>query len=270
MNIVGLVAPEALVDVSDVLRNRMASPPGFSAWRSCPRSRTPPSSRSSSLRRARGSGGGRRAEDRDDDQSRQRHTRSGEWRHDDHRRPGRAGSYTARCEGAHLAAGGESAEMVPLPTAKPTRSEYANGEAGAGSGEGANTLEGRADARLVEAYDTGVRGQGFGLSTGGGHGGGIRRSTWFSTPSAARTIWASPRATDSELERPVRRPRHDEVKFTIQRNGQLTNITVSDPADRQLNDNAAHRAVQMTRQVVALPAAFPNPTLTVDLRFEYQ
>ena len=59
------------------------------------------------------------------------------------------------------------------------------------------------------------------------------------------------------------------VRFTIQRDGTLTQIALEkQDADPTLN-LAALRAVQLTRQLPALPTQFPNPTLTVNLFFQY-
>jgi TonB family protein len=60
------------------------------------------------------------------------------------------------------------------------------------------------------------------------------------------------------------------VKFTIQRDGRLTDTIVERSSGTLSLDQNAQRAVMVTRQLVALPAAFPNPTLTVHLNFQYQ
>jgi TonB family protein len=118
--------------------------------------------------------------------------------------------------------------------------------------------------------ETGVRGQGFGLSTGGGNGSGSSLDVdvgTFCCPDYLIQMGNQIRANWSDQSEV-----HDTtmVKFTIQRNGQLTNIAVSKRSRSQLNDSAAERAVRLTRQLIPLPAEFPNPTLTVDLSFEYQ
>jgi TonB family protein len=59
------------------------------------------------------------------------------------------------------------------------------------------------------------------------------------------------------------------VKFTIARNGTIQAPQVELPSGFVALDNAAVRALQLAR-VPALPAEFPNPTLTVHLRFDYQ
>jgi len=63
---------------------------------------------------------------------------------------------------------------------------------------------------------------------------------------------------------------HVFIKFTIQRDGTLTNVTVDQSSGNPLLDNAAQRAVLMTRKLNPLPDAFTNPTLGVRLDFNYQ
>jgi protein TonB len=58
------------------------------------------------------------------------------------------------------------------------------------------------------------------------------------------------------------------VKFTILRDGTVEGISVAQPSGHYLADQAARRAVALT-QLPALPAQFTNPTLTVNLRFDY-
>jgi TonB family protein len=60
------------------------------------------------------------------------------------------------------------------------------------------------------------------------------------------------------------------VRFTIQRDGTLSDTVVEKgTADPTLN-MAAQRAVVVTRKLPPLPDAFPNSTLTVHLNFQYQ
>jgi TonB family protein len=60
------------------------------------------------------------------------------------------------------------------------------------------------------------------------------------------------------------------VKFTIQRDGSLTNTSVERGSGTYTLDAAAQRAILLTRTLPPLPGEFPNPTLTVHLSFEYQ
>jgi TonB family protein len=60
------------------------------------------------------------------------------------------------------------------------------------------------------------------------------------------------------------------VRFTIQRDGRLTEAVVEKPSGYPPLEFFALRAVLMTRQLPPLPAAFTNPSLTVHLNFNYQ
>lgn len=59
------------------------------------------------------------------------------------------------------------------------------------------------------------------------------------------------------------------VKFTIQRDGTIANVSIQE-GNNQLLNLASQRALQVTRSVPPLPAAFTPPQLTVYLIFEYQ
>jgi len=158
---------------------------------------------------------------------------------------------------------------MPLPNARPTRStpapavKQAPEEArGRTPTRGAQTSEGNAVA------DTRVRGQGFGLSTGGGVGTGSSLDVAdFCCPEYIATMvvrirqaWQMNQGTTGQTL----------VKFTIQRDGSLTDALIEKPSGTSTLDLAALRAVMSTRTLQPLPDAFPNPTLTVHLNFQYQ
>lgn len=60
-----------------------------------------------------------------------------------------------------------------------------------------------------------------------------------------------------------------QVKFTIQRDGTLTNIEIEQPSTQFLN-LAAQRALVTTKQLPPLPAAFTGDRLTVHLNFQFR
>lgn len=60
------------------------------------------------------------------------------------------------------------------------------------------------------------------------------------------------------------------VKFTIRRDGMLTNVEIAKTSDNPLLDLESRRAVIETRQVPALPDQFRRPDLTVYLTFDYK
>jgi TonB family protein len=129
--------------------------------------------------------------------------------------------------------------------------------------KGAKTSAGNAVA------ETSVpRGQGFGLSTSGGEGSGSTLDVAdFCCPEyiqtmlqRIRSIWNQDQKADGECI----------IKYTIQRDGRITDHEVERSSGDPLLDTAARRAVASTRQLPPLPSQFPNPTLTVHLNFRYQ
>jgi TonB family protein len=61
----------------------------------------------------------------------------------------------------------------------------------------------------------------------------------------------------------------NKVKFTIQRDGTITDVSVEKSAGPFL-DLASERALEQTKRLPPLPAAFTLPRLTVHLSFEYK
>ena len=116
--------------------------------------------------------------------------------------------------------------------------------------------------------DTGARGTGFGLTTGGGTGAGAYLDVGdFCCPeyleTVVQTIQRSWNPRQSVAGQTL-------MKFTIDRAGALTDVQVERPSGFVALDLAAQRALLLTQRVPPLPGAFPNPDLTVHLRFEYQ
>lgn len=158
---------------------------------------------------------------------------------------------------------------IPRPGAKPTKAspapavKQAPDEArGRTPTRGAQTSAGSAVA------ETRQRGMGFGLSSGGGEGSGSTLDVAdFCCPEyiqvmvqRIRSAWVQRQGVTGEVK----------VKFTIERDGRITGTMVETSSSNPALDIAAHRAVVMTKQLPPLPDAFPNPTLTVHLNFQYQ
>ena len=158
---------------------------------------------------------------------------------------------------------------MPLPNAKPSRATPAptvkqapDDARGRTPTRGAQTSEGNAVA------DTRVRGQGFGLSTGGGVGSGSSLDVAdFCCPEYIATMVVRVRQAWQQNQGATGQTL---VKFTIQRDGKLTDAEIEKPSGTAILDLAAMRAVLSTRALPPLPDAFPNPTLTVHLNFQYQ
>jgi periplasmic protein TonB len=117
--------------------------------------------------------------------------------------------------------------------------------------------------------ETGVRGEGFGgLSTGGGPGSGSTLDVAdFCCPDYLILMTDRIRSNWSQQ---VEVSGSTVVKFTIQRDGTLTDISSERTSGYASLDLNARRAIQVTRQLPPLPQAFPNQTLTVHLNFQYQ
>lgn len=158
---------------------------------------------------------------------------------------------------------------MPLPNAKPVKNtpapkvQHATEDArGRTPTRGAQTSPGSTVA------DTGIRGQGFGLSTGGGPGSGSSLDVAdFCCPeyiaimvTRIRSAWNQNQGASGTTL----------VKFTIQRDGKLTNVELERSSGTTPLDLAAMRAVYTTRTLPPLPDAFPNPVLPVHLNFEYK
>jgi len=117
--------------------------------------------------------------------------------------------------------------------------------------------------------ETGVRGQGFGLSTGGGPGTGssLEITGDFCCPGYIATMVDRIRGAwnQNQGSRGVAF-----IKFTIQRDGRLTDYIVEKPSGSTPLDLAALRAVAVTKSLPPLPNEYSNPTLVVHLSFEYK
>jgi TonB family protein len=115
--------------------------------------------------------------------------------------------------------------------------------------------------------ETGVRGQGFGLSTGGQEGSGSYLDVAdFCCPDYLLTMVQRIR---SNWNQSAGRAGDAMVQFTIDRSGRITNVMLEKQSGNPIADLNAQRAVLQTAQLPALPSAFPNPTLTVHLNFRY-
>lgn len=146
---------------------------------------------------------------------------------------------------------------LPKPTTPPeTTTEQARGRTPT---TGARVSEGQAKA------DTGVISDAIGLSTGGGGAGGQINLGNFCCP-----------AYISEMLQIIQRNWQQKqgsrgstvMRFVIDREGAVSEIAVGRSSGNFLLDQAATRALSVTR-LPALPREYPNPTLTVNLEFNF-
>jgi protein TonB len=126
---------------------------------------------------------------------------------------------------------------------------------------GAQTQEGSAKA------ETGAKTNSIGLSTGGGGTGGQINVGDFCCPeyiagmvSKIHQNWNSRQSSVGVTT----------MQFTIQRDGMLTDVKVLRSSGNQMLDFLANRALLAVRQLPPLPAEYTNPSLVIDLQFEYQ
>jgi bla regulator protein BlaR1 len=123
------------------------------------------------------------------------------------------------------------------------------------------------DRPIADAAGAGGSGLGFGLSTGGGPGTG-------STLDVAD--FCCPQYVALMLER-IRSGWTQQaevagtavIKFTLERDGRITQTSVERTSGYETLDLAARNAVAIT-QLPPLPQEFSNPTLTVHLNFQYR
>jgi TonB family protein len=115
--------------------------------------------------------------------------------------------------------------------------------------------------------NTGARGQGFGLTSGGGGGTGVTVDTAnFCCPEYLSQMvtliqrnWQSNQGVAGKLV----------MKFTISRAGTIENVQVEQSSGFLAHELAAQRALLLTR-LPELPIQYPNQTLGVHMIFEYQ
>jgi TonB family protein len=117
------------------------------------------------------------------------------------------------------------------------------------------------------AAETGAKGVGFGLTTGGGGGtGGYLDVGNFCCPEYLETMrqliqqnWRSRQQVVGQVQ----------VKFTIERDGALTGVQIEKPSPYFVLNIEAQRAVQLTARLPPLPTLFTEDHLTVHLIFDY-
>ena len=159
---------------------------------------------------------------------------------------------------------------VPLPNARTVKPSTAPSVKQApDEARGRTPTRGKEPAFGSAIAETGVRGQGFGLSTGGGAGTGstLEITGDFCCPEYLTTMTMRIRAAWNQNQGAQGTSL---IRFTIQRDGRITDATIFQPSGTTTLDTAALRAVLATRTLPPLPDAFPNPTLTMRLSFIYQ
>jgi len=159
------------------------------------------------------------------------------------------------------------AMTVPAPGAKPAKATAPVKQA-PDDARGRTPTKGEETRAGSAVAVTGARGEGFGLSTGGGPGSGSRLDVGdFCCPEYLVTMVTRIKSNWSQRQNITGLVI---IKFTIRRDGTLDDISLEQSSNFPIADLNAQRAVVLTKQLPPLPDAFPNPTLTVHLNFEYQ
>jgi protein TonB len=157
---------------------------------------------------------------------------------------------------------------MPLPGAKPVRPAAASVKA-PDDARGRTPTRGSEERPGTAVVETGARGMGFGLSTGGGPGTGSSLDITgdFCCPDYVGLMIETIRRSwnqQAEVAGSV------VIKFTIERDGTITQDSLEKTSGHYQLDTAARAAVQITRKLPPLPAQYTNPSLTVHLNFQYQ
>jgi len=115
---------------------------------------------------------------------------------------------------------------------------------------------------------TKVRGQGFGLSSSGGRGlGGVQvDAVDFCCTEYLELMVEAIKAKWNNQQTVVG---SNVMKFTIRRDGTIEQIQLERPSGLRVLDDESRHALQATARLEPLPSRYPNPTLTVHLRFDY-
>lgn len=130
---------------------------------------------------------------------------------------------------------------------------------------GATPTKGAEIQKGTAIAETGAKGQGFGLSSGAGGKGGYVDVVNFCCPGYLATMkdqitinWSSKQGTVAETQ----------MRFVVQRDGRIVDISVAKSSGRADLDHLASRALQLAK-LPPLPSEFPGATLPVYLWFEY-
>ncbi len=122
----------------------------------------------------------------------------------------------------------------------------------------------KGDARA----ETGAQAVPFGgLASSSGGMGGVRTEGDFCCPEY---LEAMKRAIYTAWNQNQGAPGRVEVRFTIRKDGMLTNVEVEKASGNPLLDLESRRAVLVTQRLQPLPDRYTRPALTVYLLFEYK
>lgn len=114
--------------------------------------------------------------------------------------------------------------------------------------------------------ETGSKGMGFGLSSGGAEGGGHLEVANFCCPEYLTTMTTSIKSNWNGQQGAAGRVH---LRFVIQRDGRIVDITVEQSSGVEALDLFARRALILTK-LPPLPQGYSEPALAVHLYFDYR
>lgn len=157
---------------------------------------------------------------------------------------------------------------VPTPEARPRpRPPQPKPEQAPPQAAGRTVSTGEEPRTGSTRAETGARGQGFGLSTGGGGIGGVRVSSDFCCPEYLEDMIRRIRGNWQQHHGLVG---STSMEFTILRDGTIQGVRVERSSGFAVLDQASQSALLRTQRLPPLPGEFTNPSLTVYVRFDYQ
>lgn len=155
-------------------------------------------------------------------------------------------------------------EMI-LPTKAPPKAATPN-KVDAKDPRSTRPTKGAEVQKGSSVAETGARGMGFGLSSGGGGAGGHLEITNFCCPEYLITMAASIKSNWNNQQGTVGRTH---LRFVIQKDGRIVDITVEQSSGVETLDFYARRALLLTK-LPPLPPGYSEAALAVHLYFEYQ
>jgi len=155
-------------------------------------------------------------------------------------------------------------EMV-LPTKAPPRKTTPN-TVEAKDPRSTRPTKGAEVVKGSSVAETGARGQGFGLSSGMGGEGGYLEVGNFCCPEYLATMRSAIMSNWNSRQGAAGRTH---MRFVIQRDGRIAEISVQRSSGVQVLDYYAQRALMLTK-LPPLPVGYDQPVLAVHLYFDYQ
>jgi TonB family protein len=155
-------------------------------------------------------------------------------------------------------------EMV-LPTKAPPRKTTPN-KVEAKDPRSTRPTKGAEVVKGSAVAETSARGQGFGLSSGMGGEGGYLEVGNFCCPEYLATMRSAIMSNWNSRQGAAGRTH---MRFVIQRDGRIADISVQRSSGVQVLDYYAQRALMLTK-LPPLPAGYDKPVLAVHLYFDYQ